>query len=244
MPKIILKQGFKPRVCNIPIPARIATLMPAPIQPIPARIATLMPAPIQPIPMIFHFIWLGPKPMPTKYTTTWITLHPKWKIMLWNDNNLPKMINQHLFEKSKYYSQKSDILRYEILWNYGGVYLDVDFECTRNIESLLKGVARFAAFQREKEINSAILGSTPKDNWMLSIIEKLPYFFKEKYRAETGPNLVTDRTINRRDVTVFQKELFYPYLWNEPEKAKGPFPNSYGVHHWSKLWSTRTPDIE
>jgi mannosyltransferase OCH1-like enzyme len=170
-----------------------------------------------------------------------MALHPKWKIMLWNDNNLPTMINQHLFEKSKYYAQKADILRYEILWNYGGVYLDVDFECIRNIESLLKGVERFAAFQREKEINNAIIGSIPKDNWMLSIIEKLPYFFKkDKFGAETGPKLITDRTIDRRDVTVFQKELFYPYLWYEPEKANGPFPNSYGIHHWLKSWSTQT----
>ena len=28
---------------------------------------------------------------------------------------------------------KSDILRYEILYKYGGVYIDTDYECVTNI---------------------------------------------------------------------------------------------------------------
>jgi mannosyltransferase OCH1-like enzyme len=188
------------------------------------------------IPMVFHFIWLGPKPIPTQYITTWMTFHPKWQIIIWTDNNLPRLINQSLFEKSKVYAQKADILRYELLWNCGGIYVDIDFECLRNIESLIQGILRFAAYQKEKEINNAIIGSIAKDDWMFSIIKNLARFFREEYGAETGPNLITDQTINREDVIIFPKELFYPYLWYEREQSKGPFPNSYGVHHWMKTW--------
>ena len=43
------------------------------------------------------------------------------------------MKNKKAFLSAHNYGMKSDILRYEILHTYGGVYIDTDYECVRNI---------------------------------------------------------------------------------------------------------------
>jgi hypothetical protein len=37
-------------------------------------------------------------------------------------------------------------------------------------------------------------------------------------------------------VTIFGADKFYPYLWDEPERAGDEFPDAYAVHHWSLSW--------
>ena len=56
------------------------------------------------IPQIFHRIWLGDKEMPEEfvyYGETWKKLHPSWKIKLWTEENIPKLINQEAFDNAK-----------------------------------------------------------------------------------------------------------------------------------------------
>lgn len=43
---------------------------------------------------------------------------------------------QKAFDAAKNYGEKSDILRYEILFVYGGVYADVDVECLQPFDAL------------------------------------------------------------------------------------------------------------
>jgi Glycosyltransferase sugar-binding region containing DXD motif len=43
------------------------------------------------------------------------------------------MKNKEAFLSAYNYGMKSDILRYEILHSYGGVYIDTDYECVMNI---------------------------------------------------------------------------------------------------------------
>ena len=43
---------------------------------------------------------------------------------------------------------------------------------------------------------------------------------------------------------IFGAERFYPYTWEEPERAGEPFPDSYAVHHWSLSWWERAGRAE
>ena len=43
------------------------------------------------------------------------------------------MKNKEAFLSAYNYGMKSDILRYEILHSFGGVYIDTDYECVMNI---------------------------------------------------------------------------------------------------------------
>ena len=97
------------------------------------------------IPKIIHFIWLG-SPFPTakyyeRFYKTWELLNPTFEIILWNDERVQtlrqekELMNHKAFDLATNYGEKSDILRLELLYRYGGIYVDVDFKCIKPFES-------------------------------------------------------------------------------------------------------------
>jgi len=126
------------------------------------------------------------------------------------------------------------------MYNFGGVVVDVDFECLKSINSLLSNVKIFAASQAADVVNIAILGSIPKHNIFKNIIDEIPNSISmHNWRDEpsqVGPHLFTRMAKDSEDLTIFDKDLFYPYLWNEKHRRWEKFPNSYAVHHWDGSW--------
>ncbi len=85
------------------------------------------------IPRVIHQIWIGPKPFPEKYKKwqkTWQSM-PGWEYKLWTDKEVEQytLINKDLYLKEKNIGARADILRMEILYREGGLYVDTDFEC-------------------------------------------------------------------------------------------------------------------
>lgn len=80
------------------------------------------------IPKIVHQIWLGPREMPTKWMSGWRDFCKRygWEYKLWRDSDMSFLINKEIFDSCGSYQMKSDIARYEILYNYGGLYVDCD----------------------------------------------------------------------------------------------------------------------
>jgi mannosyltransferase OCH1-like enzyme len=91
------------------------------------------------IPKKLHMIWLG-SPLPSQYQniiTKWKALHPAWEFKLWTDKDVIKLTYAGLYSKVTNLGIKSALLRYEILYQYGGVYVDTDFECIKPLDDLL-----------------------------------------------------------------------------------------------------------
>ncbi len=106
------------------------------------------------IPHVIHFIWLGPKDFPDtsiKNLESWKAWHPGWKIKLWTDRQRDlsmQGVEQALVEKDNFplvgdfvnktsnYGEKSDLLRYEILYTQGGIYVDHDVFCYHSFQPL------------------------------------------------------------------------------------------------------------
>lgn len=106
------------------------------------------------IPKSIHFIWLGPKPFPlasVENVRMWMAKHPDWEINFWTDRNRPspcpgmkkRLINSLSFTQlrdyfviSDNYGEQSDLLRYEILFQEGGVYVDHDVKCFKEFDLL------------------------------------------------------------------------------------------------------------
>lgn len=106
------------------------------------------------IPKVIHFIWIGPKPFPresVENVRSWIAHHPDWKVKFWTDRDRPlphpdmicERIQDFHFDKleklylsSDNYGEKSDLLRLEILFKEGGVYVDHDVKCLKNFDEL------------------------------------------------------------------------------------------------------------
>lgn len=57
---------------------------------------------------------------------------------LWTDEHVARLplFNRAEYDKATNYGAKSDILRYELLYVYGGVYVDCDMQCIGSFERL------------------------------------------------------------------------------------------------------------
>lgn len=82
------------------------------------------------IPKLIHAIWIGPFTEPTEWLNTWKPFCEtyNWKFKLWRESDIEtlNLINKKEYIESVSYQQKSDIARYEIMYRYGGIYIDCD----------------------------------------------------------------------------------------------------------------------
>jgi len=193
------------------------------------------------IPRCFHWVWLGEQPLPAQYQDwidAWGRMHPRWRRRLWTDRNRPMLRNEVSFREATVAAQRADILRYEIVHRFGGVYLDMDMECLKSIEPLLEGVEAFAAEQEPEELANGAFGAGPGQSWLEDVIGQLPASIHQHTTIPraTGPGHLTAVTRTHPEVTIFPPDIFYPYLAHEPSRAGGPFPSAYAVHRWHGSW--------
>ncbi|HXW86409.1 MAG TPA: glycosyltransferase [Candidatus Bathyarchaeia archaeon] len=209
------------------------------------------------IPLIIHQIWLG-SDVPeifAHYRQSWIAAHvPRgWTYHLWTDADIQALdlYNKKLYDATDNYGMKSDIARLEIIDRFGGVYVDIDFECLQPLDLLhytydfYIGVQPLDSFF--VQLNNALFGACPHHPIVRHAIESMAYAWNTYHGApqKTGPVHVTrsfyaikknDRSA-RRDIA-FPASYFYPFGTQEKmlNKADWLINGSYAVHWWAKSW--------
>ncbi len=222
------------------------------------------------IPRIVHQIWLGSK-VPEKYRAwmeSWTQLRG-WRYMLWTDEEVKnlKMYNRDLYDRSENWGEKSDILRLELLYKYGGLYVDTDFECIREemfddlhrmfdfylgFEPLEHGSTKFNMFK----MCNAIIASIPNHPLVHDLIENMRANFIA-YRSHTGPigttgpsyisRIIFEYMESRADTLrnmFFPSTIFYPFsaidmenYCNESLNVLPIFPETAAAHYWNMSWT-------
>ena len=111
------------------------------------------------IPKIIHYCWFGKGLMPKSQRDCikgWQKLMPDYQIMRWDESNF----DYNQYEASKYayevkkYALVSDVCRYNVLAEYGGIYLDTDVEVFQRFDRFLKynfftGLELYSEFYEE-----------------------------------------------------------------------------------------------
>jgi len=211
------------------------------------------------IPKIIHQIWLG-SPLPKKYKKfqkTWIKHNPDWEYKLWTDKEIAELnlTNKQMYEAESNYGAKSDIARYEILYRFGGLYVDTDFECLKPFEIFNHCFDFYVGiyFTRYK-INNAIIGSISHHPILKECIETLNTERKLYDTSDhniihnTGPIHLYKAFIkhcqNCSDSCVaFPSGYFYPWPFTflkenkKNQRNKWIRPESFAIHHWHLSWS-------
>lgn len=193
------------------------------------------------VPKVFHRIWLGPDDMPAafdRYGETWRKLHPDWEMRMWLRSGLAVRYPHldDLIARCERPSNAANIYRYSLLHEYGGVYIDTDFECLKNIEPLIDGEELFTAHQVDDVRNPAYLangffGCTPEHPALSALSDGVPRAFNPKNRFNCGPPYFT-MVMRKFLPRILPRKLFYPYSWDELEREHEAFPDAYAVHHW------------
>lgn len=216
----------------------------------------------KPIPKVIHQIWLG-SPVPDIYSDfikSWKYYNPDWEYILWDDNKIKKfgLKNKVAYNLSPSYGIKSDIARYEILYRFGGIYVDTDFECLKNFEPIIKGSNFFAGQSNGNKLNilNGIIGSHSGNDFFEEILEyiKKPLLSTDGMKVinYSGPGLFTELFIQNlqkeQNTVLFPSLYFYPYpnyelskrLDIETIKKVYPCQESYAIHYWEASWLKNT----
>lgn len=186
------------------------------------------------IPKIIHQIWIGGK-VPEKFKPlmqTWKDKHPDWEYKLWTDDEVAQFTfeNPKAFQTAKNMGSKADILRYEILYQYGGVYIDCDFECIKPLDPLVYAHEFFAGIAGFDYLGNAVIGAKPQ----------LPLFKKlSSIMNSWTPDQLEQPWLNTGPL-VFTRQV-WAYLKQNPEKGIvypvkffHPLPNTYRFAYWNK----------
>lgn len=192
----------------------------------------------QKIPKIIHQIWLGNKKKPENLMKTWIQKNPTWEYKFWNENNIPILTNKKLFDKTEFYHCKADILRYELLYNYGGFFIDADSECILSLQDFLLDNDSFACYESEKFrpelVANGYLASIQNNELMLQMINEISKINDVRIPwKQTGPLLLTN-TIKKNNYTkikIYPSHFFIPKHFESKQEYIGEGP-VFAKQYW------------
>ncbi len=219
------------------------------------------------IPRIIHQIWLGGE-VPEKYhkwMAGWASLKG-WEYKLWTDKDVKSLAlhNRDLYELSTNKGEQSDILRLELLSQYGGVYVDVDYECINAdiFEELHNQYDFYIGFEPIEhgvittrymfKMCNALIASIPHH----PLIKHLIVNMKANYLAyrpfsgaleRSGPSYLTRiiceyllQSPDRYRNMYLPCTFFYPFTEKDlmGSKALECLPETAGIHYWSGSWRT------
>ena len=207
------------------------------------------------IPNIIHQIWMGDDPIPQEWTDSWKKKNPNFKHILWTEEKIRKMglVNMSLFDDYKNLKKKdgrimyhamADVARTEILYKYGGVFLDADMECIESIEGAGFLDWDFFSVYEQDRINPTtnknliacgVIGATKEHPILKEYVKRVGKSIAQIDDAwkNTGPlvltNIVEELGYQNKILPAF---TFLPYhhtgTVNTPVKGY----TQYAEHHW------------
>ena len=198
------------------------------------------------IPKIIHQCWIGPHKKPERLMKTWKEMNPTWQYVEWDNKKVSdfKLVNQKHFDaydsiQQNKWNGKSNILRYEILFRYGGVWIDADTGCVNPLEDFFLDNDSFCSYENEKArtglLAQGFLGATKENELMRLLIEELSKKEKLNYIASwisSGPQFITDIVKKYK----YDKIKVYPSYFFFPEHHTGlKYEGNgkiYARHHW------------
>lgn len=175
----------------------------------------------------------------------WQVRHPQWEHVLITDENLPPLRNQELYDWAEHIAPgfegqlRADVLRYELLAEYGGVYADLDCEALRPLDGFLEAPAFCGWEVQDRWANNAVMGAERGHPWVEALVTGLPasVLRNEGRRPSvvSGPRYLTPITRQHPDVVIHPQATFYPYGFTEvgTPAEHGPWPGSFVAHHWN-----------
>ena len=115
---------------------------------------------IERIPKVIHYCWFGKKEIPyvyRQYISSWKKKCPDYQIIRWDESNYDYTKIEYTKEayKAKKWAFVSDYARLDIVYNYGGIYLDVDVEVLKNFDLLLRN-DMFCGFEKGNIVNTGL----------------------------------------------------------------------------------------
>lgn len=196
------------------------------------------------IPRTIHQVWLGPRPVPTIWTDQW--RFPGWEYRLWREADIDALglVNvgafAHYMARGQWHGA-SDVARVEILWRFGGVFVDADAEPVRPFDGAPFMAASFFAAHEQRDdepgrIANGIIGAEaghPILARYMGIIERATNL--EPPWSTVGGTALTAAAADDPTAMILPEGTFYPvhYTGRHAEPAE-----TWAVQHWGTTLGT------
>jgi len=207
------------------------------------------------IPHKLHYCWFGYNKKPKlikKCIASWQKYLPDWELVEWNESNYDVQKNAYIAEayRMKKWAFVVDFARFDILNQFGGVFLDTDVELRKPIPQEFLEYEAFTGFESDRTINPGLIYASSPGQVMLQKIvaeyENKKFGQKVDGRIENIVDVVTgvlkkqglqgNNTFQVVDgVAVFPKEYFC--CFNHEIQAFEMTADTISVHHYFASWS-------
>ena len=226
-----------------------------------------------------HRVWINENPsIPfeiyrKQWIDSWNEYHPEWRFVLWDTSSSRALIRDHYGWFLSIYDDypndilRADAVRYFIMHRFGGLYVDLDFECFRPVDGLFDGqdvclVSKnpdcgHRPWPKLRNLINGLMYSTPGHPfWKHVVLGLIASAGEDSVVSSTGPLLLTRCYLSyakrcANEITLLAPRLFLPYLSDTSarnmgldtrvaelnEKGASYFPDAYGAHRWASNWS-------
>jgi hypothetical protein len=208
-------------------------------------------------------------------TQTWREHHPGWQYRLWTDSDCRALIENRarwflpIYDGYPEPIMRVDAFRYFLMFHLGGIYVDLDFECLRPMDVLVRGARVLCGLEPDEHLQEAVvrasglprvvanafLASVPQHPFWLHVMETLAAARGRPGPLEaTGPFLLT-RALQEwhgEKVTVVPAARLYPVskrqIWagalDGPARERLRAAGAFAVHHWMGTWVRQASDAQ
>ena len=156
--------------------------------------------------------------------------------------------NKVFYDKSPNYGGRSDILKWEIVYRFGGVYVDTDFECLKPLDHLHDLYDFYTGIQTLDtaylQLGAALYAARPGHPILKECVEGIKHNQHiPMIVVQTGPIHFTRSMLKAADKDgnidiAFPSTYFYPKGCTQKEEPASVWlkPESLAVHHWAESW--------
>ncbi|MGY0061593.1 glycosyltransferase [Streptomyces sp. LZ34] len=219
------------------------------------------------IPPIIHQTWKTAD-VPhewREWSASWRRYNPDWEYRLWTDTDNRAFLQEHYAWFLPIYDgylepiKRADAIRYFLLDHFGGLYVDMDFECLRPMTDLFAGEELLLGLEPEQHVQlpwnrrsglrrivcNAFMASRPGHPFWSHVHRQLVGAHTMPGPMDaTGPFLLTravDSAPQDCSLTILGAESVYPKMSPFAAELFGPrdvdLDRAHAVHHWSSSWT-------
>ncbi len=213
------------------------------------------------VPRIIHYFWFSGDPYPEKVKRcldSWHKYCPDYEFKLWDLNNYKTdnvFCNEAL--SKRVWAFASDYGRCDVLYRYGGIYLDLDVELLKPLDDLLYDEGFFcfeSAYGVDPGSGMGCVKGNPIWKEIRQKYENIHFINEDgSYNKVNIVNqytsvlenhgLVKDGCYQNVDgVAVYPPLVFSPYSYQTGIDSR--YEKTYGVHHWVSAWITEEERVE
>jgi mannosyltransferase OCH1-like enzyme len=217
------------------------------------------------VPRIIHQIWFqGYENMDSNLKKNHVeckTINNTFQIKFWDEGKIEKLIKKYperykVYKSLKYMISKIDYAREMILYHYGGIMMDMDVICIKNVEDLLEKFKEYNLIlskTRLMGIANSFHATIPKNIFIKKYIDyidnKILWANRTIYEKNktifvlytTGPNILTEFYKKYKKVYDVSNIKLLDYHYVEPAQIINyQNEDTYINHYHSRTWA---PDL-